>query len=172
MLTQLQQLMMLLPMPQIKAVNTTCHTPPTPSYTPHAARRPPHAASRPPPAAHCTPHPAHCTLHNHQPLPTNLQPPTFNPQVLHDSQLSVSAAIGSIYHYPQAHYQHCTTLISISTSSSLCLISCMYQIGVVDSTTNIHQLNFPYYFNLFSNSAWNSFDLCQYLVLHTVVFLC
>ena len=113
MLTQLQQLMMLLPMPQIKAVNTTCHTLHTALLPPHAtrrptpatrrpppaARRPPPAACRPPPAAHCTPHPAHCTLHNHQPLPTNLQPPTFNPQVLHDSQLSVSAAIG-IYHYP------------------------------------------------------------------------
>ena len=131
MLTQLQQLMMLLPMPQIKAVNTTCHTLHTALLPPHATRRPtpatrrpPHAARRPPPAAHCTPHPAHCTLHNHQPLPTNLQPPTFNPQVLHDSQLSFLAAIGSIYHrLITSIVQHS---FPISTSSSLCLISCMY----------------------------------------------
>ena len=104
---------------------TTCHTPPDPRYLPPAARRMPPAASRPPPAAHCTPHPAHCTLHNHQPLPTNLQPPTFNPQVLHDSQLSFLAAIGSIYHrLITSIVQHS---FPISTSSSLCLtISCMY----------------------------------------------
>ena len=111
MLTQLRQLMMLLPMPQIKAVNTTCHTlhtaltpnttchtPPTPSYMPHAARRLPHAARHLLPTVRCPLYAAPCTLHNHQPLPTNLQPPTFNPQVLHDSQLSFLAAIGSIYH--------------------------------------------------------------------------
>ena len=104
--------------------NTTCHTPPTPSYAPPAACRPPHAARHLLPTVRCPLYAAPCTLHNHQPLPTNLQPPTFNPQVLHDSQLSFLVAIGSIYHrLITSIVQHS---FPISTSSSLCLISCMY----------------------------------------------
>ena len=90
MLTQLQQLMMLLPMPQIKAVNTTCHTLHTALLPPHATHhptpatcRPPPAACHPPPAArHLLPtarhtlHTAHYTITNHYQQTSNPQPST------------------------------------------------------------------------------------------------